>query len=76
MPLLIGHSDKIMSQKQYLKSIEKELQRINKIIDQKIMRGEDYWKEARDHKLLLRKIRFNERRTFFRRLFPTFSLSF
>ena len=62
-----------MSQKQYLKSVEKEIQRINKIIDQKIIHGEDYWKEARDHKLLLRKIRFHARRTFFRRLFPTFS---
>ncbi len=61
-----------MSQKQYLKSIEVEIQRINKIIDQKIIQGEDYWKEARDHKLLLKKIRFHERRSFFRRLFPTF----
>ncbi len=65
-----------MSQKQYLKSVEKELQRINKIIDQKIVRGEDYFKEARDHKLLVRKIRFHERRTFFRKLFPTFSMAF
>ena len=49
-----------------------EIQRINKIIDEKIIRGEDYWKEARDHKLLLRKVRFHARRSFFRRLFPTF----
>ncbi|OGI74321.1 hypothetical protein A3D42_02440 [Candidatus Nomurabacteria bacterium RIFCSPHIGHO2_02_FULL_41_18] len=61
-----------MSQKQYLKTIEKEIQRINKIIDRKIIKGEDYLKEARNHKLLLRKIRFYERRSFFRRLFPTF----
>ncbi len=65
-----------MSQKQYLKSVEKEIQRINKIIDKKIVRGETYFKEARDHKLLLRKIRFYERRNFFRRLFPTCSLVF
>jgi len=62
-----------MSQKQYLKSIEKEIQKINKIIDQKIVRGENYFKEARDHKLLLRKIRFQERRNFFSRFFPTFT---
>lgn len=62
----------VMSQKQYLKLVEKEIQRVNKIIDQKIIRGEDYFKEARDHKLLLRKIRFHERRSFLRRLFPTF----
>lgn len=61
-----------MSQKQYLKLVERELQKVNKVIDQKIMRGEEYTKEARNHKLLLRKIRFHERRSFFRRLFPTF----
>ena len=65
-----------MSQKQFLQSIELEIQRINKIIDQKIVRGEDYWKEARDHKLLLRKVRFHARRSFLRRMFPTFSLAF
>ncbi len=65
-----------MSQRQYLKSIELEIQRINKVIDQKIVRGEDYWKEARDHKLLLKKVRFHARRSFFRRLFPTFSFAF
>ncbi len=59
-----------MSQKQYLKLVEREIQRVNKIIDQKIMKGEDYFKEARDHKLLLKKIRFHERRSFLRRLFP------
>ena len=61
-----------MSQKQYLKLVEKELQKVNKVIDQKIMRGEEYVKEARNHKLLLRKIRFHARQSFFRRLFPTF----
>jgi len=64
-----------MSQKQYLKTVEKEIQRINRIIDMKIVRGEEYFREARDHKLLLKKIRFYNRQSFFRRLFPTF-LSF
>ena len=72
MPLLIGQSDKYMSQKQYLKILEKEISKINKKIDMKIMKGEQYWKEARDHKLMLRKIRFLERQNFFKRLFPTF----
>ena len=49
---------KHMSQKQYLKTIEKEIQRINRIIDMKILRGEEYMKEARDHKLLLKKFVF------------------
>ena len=62
-----------MSQKQYLKNVEKEIQRINRLIDQKIMRGEEYSKEARDHKLLLRKIRFCRRQNFLQSLSQKFS---
>ncbi|MEI7810170.1 MAG: hypothetical protein WCI41_01280 [bacterium] len=58
-----------MSQKQYIKMLEREMQKLNEKIDMKIMRGESYRKEARDHKLILRKIRFNTRKTFFQRLF-------
>lgn len=60
-----------MSQKQYLKTIEKEIQRINRIIDIKILRGEEYMREARDHKLLLKKIRFYNRQSFFKKLFSS-----
>ena len=63
-----------MSQKQYLKTIEREIQRINRIIDIKILHGEEYVKEARDHKLLLRKVRFYNRQNFFMRLFPALLL--
>ncbi len=59
-----------MKHQEYLKIIEKELQRINKIIDYKIIHGLEYTQEARDHKLLLRKIRQNTPSTFFNRLFP------
>lgn len=61
-----------MSQTQYLKMLEKEIQKINKIIDEKIIRGEEYAKEARDHKLMLKKVRYNTRakRSIFQRLFP------
>ena len=58
-----------MSQKQYLKIIEKEIQRINKKIDLKILHGEKYSKEARDHRLLLKKIRYIKRRSFFDKFF-------
>jgi len=61
-----------MSQTQYLKMIEREIQKINKKIDLKIMRGETYWKEARDHKLLLKKVRYHTRKNFFGKFFPTF----
>ena len=57
-----------MSQKQYLKMLEKEIQKINQQIDLKIIHGEDYRKEARDHKLLLKKVRYNTRKGFFKSL--------
>ncbi|MCM2338898.1 MAG: hypothetical protein NDI62_00350 [Burkholderiales bacterium] len=66
-----------MSQKQYLKTIEKEIARINRIIDFKILRGEEYKKEAHDHKLLLKKVRFYNRQSFFKRLLssPSFRIA-
>ncbi|MFA5751183.1 MAG: hypothetical protein WCX79_02070 [Candidatus Paceibacterota bacterium] len=64
-----------MSQSQYTKMLEKEIQAINKKIDLKIMRGESYIREARNHKLLLKKVRYNSRRNFFQKIFPTFSSS-
>jgi len=66
-----------MSQKQYLKMLEKEIKKVNRKIDEKIMRGEEYRKEARDHKLMLRRMRYFTRQNFFRnlknRFFPKFS---
>ena len=66
-----------MSQSQYLKMLEREIQKINKKIDLKILQGEKYAKEAREHKLLLKKVNYHTRRNFFSRFFPTFTrLSF
>jgi hypothetical protein len=53
-----------MSQTQYLKMLEKEIQKINKKIDLKILQGEKYAKEAREHKLLLKKVNYHTRRGF------------
>ena len=61
-----------MSQKQYLKMLEREIQKINQEIDFKILRGENYSKEARDHKLLLKKVRYNTRKSFFKNLTEKF----
>ncbi len=58
-----------MSKVQYLKIIEREIHNVNKIIDIKILSGEDYKREARVHKLLLRKIRQHSTHNFFNRLF-------
>lgn len=59
-----------MSQKQYIKMLEREIEKLNRVIDLKILRGEDYRKEARDHKLILRKIRYNTKRGFIQKFFP------
>jgi hypothetical protein len=61
-----------MSQTQYLKIIERELQRVNQEIDFKILRGQDYKKEARDHKLLLKKVRYHTRKGLLKRFFQFF----
>lgn len=43
--------------------LEREIQKINNKIDMKILQGETYFKEARDHKLLLKKVRYHTRRS-------------
>ena len=60
-----------MTRHEYLKLLEKELHNINKLIDQKILSGEDYFREARDHRILMRKVRQHTQKSFFTRLFPT-----
>ena len=62
-----------MSQTQYLKMLEKEIQRINKIIDHKIVHGQEYAREMKDHKLILRKVQYLQRRSILQRLFPRLS---
>lgn len=61
-----------MSQTQYLKMLEREINKINKKIDFKILQGQEYRREARDHKLLLRKVRYHTRRGLINRLVTLF----
>lgn len=61
-----------MSQTQYLKMLEKEIQKINKKIDLKILQGQVYAKEARDHKLLLQKVRYHTGRSLAQRMVHLF----
>ena len=61
-----------MSQTQYLKMLEREIQKINKKIDLKILQGQKYVKEAREHKLLLRKVRYHKRQTFAQKMIDLF----
>jgi hypothetical protein len=65
-----------MSQTQYLKMLEREIQKINKKIDLKILQGEKYFKEAREHKLLLQKVRYHSKGRLFRKFFPSFAVLF
>lgn len=46
-----------MSKNEYIKSLEKELKKVNKLIDLKILEGKNYFIESRRHKFLLRQIR-------------------
>jgi hypothetical protein len=73
---LIGKGEKHMSQKQYLKMLEREIHRINQKIDMKIIAGENYAREARNHKLLIKKVRYHSKPSVLRRFFPTFSGAF
>ena len=61
-----------MSQKQYLKILEKEINKLNQKIDLKILQGEDYKREARDHKLLLKKVRYHTERGLMQRIINLF----
>lgn len=51
-----------MSKQQYIKALNTEIQKLNGIIDHKILYHYDYKREARRHKELLRAIRKEERR--------------
>lgn len=50
-----------MSKQQYIKLITAEIQKINKIIDKKIISGKECKKELEMHKVLLHKIRQHTR---------------
>ena len=49
-----------MSKKQYLKALNAEIQKLNGIIDAKIMYERSYHREARRHKKLLAELRREE----------------
>jgi hypothetical protein len=41
-----------MSKSEYIKSLEKEIRKVNRIIDIKILQGKNYFIESRRHKFL------------------------
>ncbi len=64
-----------MSKQEYLKALNVEIQKLNGVIDWKIMQDTDYRREARRHKNLLAQVRKEEARRSlaraFRLLLPT-----
>ncbi len=45
-----------MNRFEYLNQLEKKIRILNRVIDYKILHGQKYNKEARDHRLLVEKI--------------------
>ena len=62
----------IMSQEQYIQTLYREIQRLNLIIDRKIMIGRNYKIEAKRHKILLNKLRKHRNPGIFDRLYSVF----
>lgn len=62
-----------MSKQQYLKALNEEIQKLNGIIDNKIMHAHNYKREAHRHKVLLRQLRREERNRSVLSLFTNFS---
>ena len=57
-----------MSKRQYIRVINEEIEKLNGVIDFKILHGSEYHKEARRHKKLLAQIRKTEARRSLQRL--------
>ncbi len=61
-----------MSRNQYIRSLEIELRKLNRRIDQKIMRGQSYFFESLRHKFLLKQLKKHQGDNILTRLFPSF----
>ncbi len=61
-----------MSREQYIDVLRREVEKLNKVIDIKILQGQNYSSEARKHKALLSEIRKHAARNFWNRLFMLF----
>lgn len=62
-----------MSQHQYIVTLKKQINALNRSIDSKIVRGQKYVEEARKHRALLRKLREQKQSGFLGRVFPLFA---
>ena len=62
-----------MSKQQYIKALNTEINKLNGVIDTKIMHNSDYKREAARHKMLLRQIRREQRAKSIFAVFQPFS---
>ncbi len=62
-----------MSKQEYLKALNTEIQKLNGVIDNKIMHSYDYRREAQRHKVLLRQLRREEKGRVLFNFFSPFS---
>ncbi|OGI76334.1 hypothetical protein A3C57_00955 [Candidatus Nomurabacteria bacterium RIFCSPHIGHO2_02_FULL_33_12] len=69
-----------MTREQYIRILQRELDKLNQEIDMKIISKESYSKESKEHKLLLKKIyqhtHKNSLKNFFMKIFTQRSLQF
>ncbi len=69
-----------MTREQYIQTLQRELQKINREIDLRIISGEKYFELAKEHKLLLKRIyqhtHKNSVKSFFSKFFSASSLQF
>lgn len=61
-----------MTRIQYVKSLESEIAKLNRRIDQKIMRGENYFFDSIRHKFLLKQWQQHQSVGLFGRIFASF----
>ncbi len=65
-----------MSREQYVKVLERQLEKLNKEIDLKIITGVNYAREAQEHAMLRRKMRQHKQASFFNQLVNAFTLQY
>ncbi|HEY4484018.1 MAG TPA: hypothetical protein VI752_02475 [Candidatus Paceibacterota bacterium] len=63
-----------MNYHQYKRSMEKELSLLNKVIDDKIVLGQPYYRESLRHKILSRQLARLNSKNYFSGLFSALSL--
>ena len=65
-----------MSKEQYIKVLERQLEKLNREIDLKVISGQNYATEAREHTELRKKIRQHKQTTFYNQIISAFTLQY